>query len=252
MISYPIKKDQFSRVLFRAYSSKEERKELWSASITIGKLQDNSSIQQSAPTSIEEAELLCEKYNEPLLDNKSMMGLHTKSEDAMNIHRGMVDNLVYLIKHRCNVENVSYLTPLLMVLVRELERIDLVFFLTLEILEVPSKYLQPTNESRFVVHSTFRKLLEEYMPQTYVSLSSLGALDDRYLSMMFQYFFFELVTQRQALRLVGLYLFEGVKALYRYGLALIKGYKALIKGASYETANEFWTSVKAGTKIIYF
>ena len=33
--------------------------------------------------------------------------------------------------------------------------------------------------------------------------------------------------------------------LYRYGLALIKGYKDFIKGDKYETAKDFWVAIKA-------
>jgi hypothetical protein len=41
------------------------------------------------------------------------------------------------------------------------------------------------------------------------------------------------------------FLLEGVRVLYRYGLALIKGYKLHIKKREYQTGIQFWRSVQA-------
>ena len=113
-------------------------------------------------------------------------------------------------------------------------------------------------------------MVKAYLPKTYLSLTTIGALDERYLNLMFVDFFVEILPENLVLRIVDAYLLEGVKVLYRFGLGLIKGYatspisdidsiscgvvwcggshsryKSLIKTGKYETAKDFWVSVKA-------
>ena len=83
------------------------------------------------------------------------------------------------------------------------------------------------------------------MPKTFKALSGMGALDDRYLDLMFVGLFTEILPPEYVLRMIGSFLLEGVKILFRYGLALIRGYKGAIKSGMYTTASEFWLSVKA-------
>lgn len=40
------------------------------------------------------------------------------------------------------------------------------------------------------------------------------------------------------------YLIDGVKTLYRYGLALLKMFKKEIKNNRYRSGEEFWTAMK--------
>ena len=44
------------------------------------------------------------------------------------------------------------------------------------------------------------------------------------------------------------YLLEGYRILMRYGLALIKSYKRLIKGNKYTNANDFWSSIQRNAR----
>lgn len=70
----------------------------------------------------------------------------------------------------------------------------------------------------------FKEMLKKYLPKTYLSLTTIGALDDKYLNLMFVDFFIEILPENLVLRIMDAYLLEGVKVLYRFGLGLIKGY----------------------------
>lgn len=92
---------------------------------------------------------------------------------------------------------------------------------------------------------TFREMLRSFMPKTYTVLKTIGALEDKYLSVLFVDFFVEIFPPHILLPLLDAYFLEGVKILYRYALALIAGYKGNIKAGRYSTAKEFWLAVKA-------
>lgn len=83
------------------------------------------------------------------------------------------------------------------------------------------------------------------MPKTYTVLKTIGALEDKYLSLMFVDYFAEIFPPHILLPILDAYFLEGVKILYRYGLALISGYKGHVKAGKYNTAKEFWLAVKS-------
>lgn len=73
----------------------------------------------------------------------------------------------------------------------------------------------------------------------------MGALEDKYLNMIFIDLFVEIFPSNVVLRIMDAFLLEGIKILFRYGLALIRGYKTQLKEGIYLTATDFWLSVKA-------
>lgn len=188
------------------------------------------------------AEALSVEQAEPLLDHVSMSKY--QPTDEVELIDSVSKNLCYFLKNKKGVDT-TFLNPLIRLIVKEMRRIDLTYLIIQDILDRPTKFVEPTYEGIFIVNSTFREMLKEYMPQTAVSLSRIGALDDGYLNMMFVDLFVELLPEQQVLRIVDCYLLEGIKVLYRYGLALIKGYKDFIKGDKYETAKDFWVAIKA-------
>lgn len=95
------------------------------------------------------------------------------------------------------------------------------------------------------MYFTFKEMLKSHMPKTFIELNEIGALDEKYLSMMFIDFFVELLPTKLLLPMLDAYLLEGVKVLYRYGIALITGYKTSIKSHEYHSAKEFWLSIKS-------
>lgn len=194
------------------------------------------------PNIIEIAEQLHTTESEPLLDHISMSKY--QPIDPTEMIDSVTKNLVYFLKHKKHVDTY-FLNPLIRIIVKETRRIDLTYLVVQDLLEKKQKYIDPTFEGNFITTYTFVEMVKEYMPQTHGSLSRIGALDDKYLNMIFVDFFVEILPEAQVLRIVDAYLVEGVKVLFRYGLALIKGYKDLIKSDKYETAKDFWVSVKA-------
>jgi hypothetical protein len=107
------------------------------------------------------------------------------------------------------------------------------------------RFGRPGPSSAFAQYHTFRELLKQFMPKTFAALKTIGALDDKYLSTMFVDFFAELLPTSLLLSLMDAYLLEGEKILFRFGLALIHGYKSAIKNGEFSTAKEFWLAIKS-------
>lgn len=75
----------------------------------------------------------------------------------------------------------------------------------------------------------------------------MGALEDKFLDMIFIDFFVELLPPDVVLIIIDSYMYEGVKILIRFGISLILSYKSNIKNKHevYHTATNFWHHVKA-------
>lgn len=65
---------------------------------------------------------------------------------------------------------------------------------------------------------------------------------------MFVDFFRTLLPRQSVLSLLDAYLLEGWRILLRYGLSLIKGYKAQIKARRFGTGEDFWHAVQASAR----
>lgn len=107
------------------------------------------------------------------------------------------------------------------------------------------RYIDPQPESYAASLSDFREILNSYSPKTYTSLFAIGALEDRFLDLLFQDLFIEILPPDVVLRIIDAFLLEGSKILHRYGLAIIRAYKTQIKAGTYSTATNFWLAVKA-------
>lgn len=199
---------------------------------------------ESMPDSLTLAEQLHTVHNEPLLDHVSMSKFQPEMEEIELID-SVSTNLIHFLKKNEEIEDIYFLNTFIKIVVMQTKRIDLSCLLLLDVLEKKRKYMEPTFEGNFICTYTFTEMVKDYMPQTFNSLSRLGALDQRYLNLIFVDFFVELLPEHQVLRIMDAYLMEGVKVLYRFGLALIRGYKEMIKAETFETARDFWLGVKA-------
>jgi hypothetical protein len=108
-----------------------------------------------------------------------------------------------------------------------------------------TRYFDPDPANYVVLLDNFRDVVKSYAPKTYASLLSIGALENNFLDLFFAGFFVELLPPDAVYRIMDNFLLEGSKVLYRYGLAIIKGYKAQIKANTFTTATNFWLAVKA-------
>lgn len=195
------------------------------------------------PDVIEAAEKLHVLISEPLLDHKSMSKIQPTEETELI--ENVAKNLIYVLKRNKKIEEVDYFQSISRILVKELRRIDVCYMIASNLLGNQDKFCAVSYEGNHCNIFAFKEMLKNYLPKTYLSLTTIGALDEKYLNLMFVDFFTEILPENLVLRIVDAYLLEGVKVLYRFGLGLIKGYKNLIKTGKYETAKDFWVSVKA-------
>lgn len=124
--------------------------------------------------------------------------------------------------------------------------VGVVYLLVCELLQRPSLYETFFSPHRLhVMCHTFVKLLSSFMPRTFQALNSIEALNEEYLSLIFNDFFVELLPPVVLQAFLDAFLFEGCKILYRYALALIFIYKHPIKRGHFKTGEQFWVKVKS-------
>ena len=113
-------------------------------------------------------------------------------------------------------------------------------------------YIVARNKNHKARLMAFCEILQLTIPQTYQKLMSIGALEDCYLNEIFIYFFSNLFEKPVVEKIVELFLLEGNKVLYRFGLALFAYHKYLIKSADIMTGVQLWSSIKdKSTQITY-
>lgn len=115
----------------------------------------------------------------------------------------------------------------------------------LSVVSSARRYLDPDDEAYAQILQEFRETLAAFSPKTHATLYGIGALEDRFLDLMFRDVFIELLPADVVLRVMDAFLLEGNRILFRYGLAIIRAYKTQIKAGNYQTATSFWHAVKA-------
>eukprot|EP01035_Chromulina_nebulosa_P008085 gene8085-10944_t len=185
------------------------------------------------PDVIGSAEKLHLIIAEPLLDHKSMSKI--QPTDETELIESVAKNILYVLKRNKKIDDTEFFLAITRILVKELRRIDVCYMIASDLLANQEKYCAISYEGNRYNSFAFKEMVKAYLPKTYLSLTTIGALDEKYLNLMFVDFFVEILPENLVLRIVDAYLLEGVKVLYRFGLGLIKGYKSLIKTGKYET-----------------
>ena len=109
-----------------------------------------------------------------------------------------------------------------------------------DLLSCHSKYVTITKLEHFKRLHTFKCVLKEYLPKTSVVLQNIGALDDKYLNLIFIRFFQDIFPINFCYQIIDCFLLEGVKILYRFGISLIRMFKRQIKNNDFKNGYEFW------------
>eukprot|EP01038_Epipyxis_sp_PR26KG_P014771 gene14771-19852_t len=201
------------------------------------------SIVETYPDVTNNAERLKDLINEPLIDNEYQK--LTESDDPLvNIDTG-AKNLIVAFKRQFKNKELNNLETLSRILLRDIKRFDVTYMVLSDLISNNERYLDTTVAGHTNRLFAFKELLQGYLPKTFIALNVLGALDDKYLNLIFVDFFVEILPERFVSAIIDAFLLEGVKVLHRYGLALIKGYKSQIKANKYQTAKDFWISIKA-------
>lgn len=156
--------------------------------------------------------------------------------------------LCFLLQQRPNKGRPDFFFPLIRLLVKVTSKVDMTYLILTDLLaNKEKKYLDATPMGIFVTNYTFREIVKQSMPKTAAVLDHIGALKAEYLQMIFQDFCVELLPEPHVKRIVDAYLLEGIKVLYRYGLAILRGYKKLIKANQFSSGEELWLAVKTAS-----
>jgi len=206
---------------------------------------------QTYPNLIESAELLSVSLNEPMLKNVAVSDAELVGDGKEGaLVSSTVEKLRYIMlntgtKLFDTAEDFNRFAPLLKLIVLQIRRVDVTYQLTEYLITNCQRFLDSSVQGRAGMFYTFREMLNAFSPKTYSTLFGIGALEDSYLDLLFTDLFVEILPEEFVLIMLDAFFLEGVKILFRYGLAIIKGYKAQIKAGEYTTAGNFWLSVKA-------
>jgi hypothetical protein len=155
-----------------------------------------------------------------------------------------VERIAYLLKeHFTELSEILLLQPLLNVLVAAGMPSNVIFSISSDILKNPTWFFRPRVSEHRSRLSTFRLLLQQTAPRTFEKLRSLSAIEDSHLNEIFIYFFVNILSKQHAERIVELFLLEGRKIQYRFGLAFFLQFKAFIKSPAMTSAEVFWEMV---------
>jgi len=99
----------------------------------------------------------------------------------------------------------------------------------------------------FLTSRSARRSLRLY-PKTHARMLSLGALTAPELSPIFERFFLPLLPPPFVHRIFDIFLLEGSKAIFRFGLALVGCFKTRLKKIDFNRPGVFWwDQVSAGS-----
>lgn len=118
------------------------------------------------------------------------------------------------------------------------------FSLCCDFMDRPGWYISPDAMSHRLKLHTFRELIKRFMVQTYTVLDGIGALTDSFLNLILVDMMTPFLMPEQVDKIMDGYLIDGVKTLYRYGLALLKMFKKEIKSNTYRSGADFWNAMK--------
>lgn len=158
----------------------------------------------------------------------SLEGSSEISPEALDM---LYRNLAYvLVQHRkIEQEALGQAEALLKLLLCTTRRIDLACFTACTILGEPNRFGRFDYKGGYALNQTFLELLRAFCPKTHTTLHALGALDNKYLDLMFTGLFAELLPPHMVCMLVDAFLLEGMKILLRFALGLVFAYKPHIK-----------------------
>ena len=135
-------------------------------------------------------------------------------------------------------------TAFLRVLTATIPRFDVSYYIAMDVLDNSIRNLPQSVQSLRQLTHAFRRTATRCIPQTAATLERLGALDDLYLGLMFLDWFRSVLPWDSVLRVMDGFLLEGEKIFFRYGIAIIVGYKAAVKQGAFSTADAFWARVQ--------
>ena len=155
----------------------------------------------------------------------------------------MVELFSLIIRiYRVSESNIPWVQRLFYILYSGVERQQQCPIILFDIFE------ELLNNSKFhlsvshlpILEQGFIELLNDTMPKTALKLQNMKALEYRDLDHIFFEFFTKLLSTNDVLRIMDIYLLEGTRALFKYGMGMIFEQKDNIKEGKFKNGEEFW------------
>ena len=83
-----------------------------------------------------------------------------------------------------------------------------------------------------------------FYPKTAKEMEKIGALSPIGLEPIFERFFIPILPMRYVIRIMDLFLLEGIQIIFRVGIALLALQKKSLKAMNIQSTEEWWLQVK--------
>mmetsp|Transcript_16939 Transcript_16939/g.25557 ORF Transcript_16939/g.25557 Transcript_16939/m.25557 type:complete len:531 (+) Transcript_16939:174-1766(+) len=153
-------------------------------------------------------------------------------------------NVIRLLVQHYDMEDPGLVQPLVSYLARTITNSAICFAMCCDLMDRRDWFINPTAISHRSKLYAFKEILKRSMPQTYTTLARLGALAETFLNHIFVDFFTTLFPDQYVNRIIDVYLLDGEKVLFRYGLALFALHKKQIKSGLYKSGLNFWDEIQ--------
>lgn len=116
-----------------------------------------------------------------------------------------------------------------------------------EMLNDSSRFIAVGKIEHYSVCRAFADVIKLLYPQTASEMEEIGALSPAGLDPIFRRFFTTLLPYEHVLRIMDLFTLEGLKVIFRFGVALIALWKTELKGMRMKDAQSWWLTIKIFT-----
>lgn len=162
---------------------------------------------------------LSPEYSSSLPSSASPSPIHSQSTSSSSISSPTYTSkkfsqLTELVKKNQRCEELILLYVLLKKLCLVIPRLDVCYLTVCDLLANQERYIIPTAIAHRTRLDVFRSLLRDYMPRTFAVLYTMGALEERYLNLMFVGFFERLLPAEQVMRILDAFMLEGLHILH--------------------------------------
>lgn len=106
-------------------------------------------------------------------------------------------------------------------------------------------YLAQKSESEYRIQlQNFRDLVIQQLKNEASAFQKIGVLQEDSLNEMFAQFYINLLPECYIQHLIDNYLLDGIKVLYKFGLAILKRNKDILQNVDINTSQKFWREVR--------
>lgn len=113
-----------------------------------------------------------------------------------------------------------------------------------EMINESSRFFAVGKIEHYSVCRAFADVLKTLYPQTAMEMEEIGALSPKGLDPIFRRFFTTLLRYEDVLRIMDLFTLEGMKVIFRFGVALVAMWKTDLKGMHMKDAQSWWLTIK--------